>query len=144
MNAFQSRWGFHPCDYETYLLLKQLNGLCEQARAAYADWQRWARKQPQNRVIRQQQRNENGQRIGSTVVGPRPEPALSALFCTRTRIVQAATQDALGVRVAFDPLRVPEAYRLARTPAPTTAAVAPLPWTADELRTLIARAAESL
>jgi len=144
MNTYQSRWGFHPCDYETYLLLKQLNRLHDQALHACADWQRWARKQPQNRVLRRQRRNDQGQRIGSEVVGPRPEPPLVALFCSKARLVQAATQHTLGVRVAFDGLRIPEVYRQARTPAPTAAAVLPLPWTADELRALLARAADRI
>lgn len=142
MNVYRSRWGFHPCDYETYLLLKQLHALHEAALHAYADWQRWARKQPQNRVVRRYRRNEQGNRIGSEIIGPRPEPPLSPLFCTQSRVVQGATGESLGRRVAFDSLRVPEGYRQARMPAPTAEAVTPLPWTAAEIRQLIARAQE--
>ena len=47
---FQSRFGFHPCDYQTYRKLKFLNQVCLKAiRLAHA-WTRWKRKDPQNRV----------------------------------------------------------------------------------------------
>src|SRR5262249_45094399 len=140
----RSKWGFHPCDYQTYLLLKELNRLYEKAIRAYAAWRRWARKQPQNRVVRRWLRTAQGQRIGCEVVGPLLEPRLSRLFCTKTEVVQSGTGNRLGVRVAFDALGVPEAYRTARTPAASAEAVKLLPWTADEIRRLIAQAAEEV
>lgn len=48
-NTFLSRWGFHPCDYETYLKLKKLKKLYWASVSANAKWHRWDRKQPQNR-----------------------------------------------------------------------------------------------
>jgi hypothetical protein len=142
MNVYRSRWGFHPCDYQTYLLLKQLNALYETALHNWAAWQRWARKLPHNRVIRRHLRNAQGETIGSEVVGPMPEPKLSALFCTRVHIRLKDGGTATGV--TFDSLGVPEVYRAARTPAATPQAVTPLPWTEDEIRQLIARAEQSL
>ena len=41
---FKSRWGFHPCSYETYLQLKQLKKRFWETVYAYERWRRWARK----------------------------------------------------------------------------------------------------
>lgn len=144
MNVFRSKWGFHPCDYQTYLLLKELNRLYEKAKRAYAAWRRWARKLPHNRVMRRWLRNPEGQRIGRQALGPQPEPRLPRLFCTRTQVVQSTTGNRLGVRVAFDGLGVPAAYRTARTPVACAEAVRPLPWTAEEMRWLLEQATEEL
>ena len=144
MNVHQSRWGYHPCDFETYRLLKQLNALYEKAIHAHAAWGRWARKLPHNRVIRRYLRNEKGEKIGSEVIGPMPEPKLSRLFCTKTHVMNPAQGSRAATRVAFDSLGVPEVYRGARTPAATGERVTSLPWTADEIRRLIAKAEEDI
>jgi hypothetical protein len=70
---FESRWGYHPCDYQTFLKLKAIHKWHWQTVRDYANWQRWSRKQPQNRVIRRWKR-ENGIKVGYEIVGPRPEP----------------------------------------------------------------------
>ena len=70
----ESRWGFHPCDYETYSKLKAINKWYWDTIRAQADWDRWKRKEPQNRVIRRWIRNDKRQKIGHEVVGSRPEP----------------------------------------------------------------------
>src|SRR5262245_14453176 len=86
MAVFRSKWGYHPCDYEPFKLLKKLNGLYAKSRRRVADWQRWFRKKPANRVMRQPVCNEQGQKIGSRPVAPRPEPKLSSLFCRRGKV----------------------------------------------------------
>jgi hypothetical protein len=113
--AHRSRWGWHPCDYQTYLLLKGLNALCEKARRQHAAWQRWRRKLPHNRVIRRKVKDDQGRVIGREVVGPRPEPPLPAPFCTR---YQAVVRGRSAEQVAFSDLGIPAAYRAARQPAP--------------------------
>lgn len=45
----QSKWGFHPCDYETYLKLKALHKHYWQSLYDFHRWYRWWRKQPENR-----------------------------------------------------------------------------------------------
>ena len=30
--VYKSRWGYHPCDYETFLKLKELNKLFEKSK----------------------------------------------------------------------------------------------------------------
>lgn len=47
--VFKSKWGFHPCDRETYLKLKKLNHWIMRSEIEFATWQRFYRKQPHNR-----------------------------------------------------------------------------------------------
>ncbi len=49
MATFQSKWGFHPCTVEFNRKLKRLNILAEKALSQASTWERWNRKQPQNR-----------------------------------------------------------------------------------------------
>jgi hypothetical protein len=139
----QARWGWYPCDYETFLLLKKLSARYWKALRRIAEWQRWARKQPHNRVIRQKVVDDRGCRVGSRVVGPRPEPALDPLFCTRTKVVRHWStggkhlKDGETVeRVAFQDWGIPEAYRLARQPRPTRDEIPVLSLTPEEIRRL--------
>ena len=46
---FQSRWGFHPCDYSLFLKLKYLHKWYWQTLYDFHRWHRWWRKQEQNR-----------------------------------------------------------------------------------------------
>jgi hypothetical protein len=48
--VFQSRWGFHRCDYDFFLKLKHLHGWYWQTLYDYHCWYRWWRKEPQNRI----------------------------------------------------------------------------------------------
>lgn len=145
-SVYQSRWGFHPCNYETFLLLKRLNELCERARRRFAEWQRWNRKQPQNRVVRTWLVDERGRRVGSRVVGPRPEPPLCPVFCERRQAVRYHSPDGGPPRrqevtlVCFTDHDIPAAYRAARMPAPSPEQVTPLPLPAEVIRQLAARA----
>jgi hypothetical protein len=135
--AHRSRWGWHPCDYETYLLLKELNALCEKARRQYAAWQRWERKMPHNRVIRRKVKDDQGRVIRTEVIGPRPEPPLPAPFCTR---YQAVVRGRAIERVAFSDLGIPAAYRAARKPAASKEEVKPPGLTPEQVNRLAALA----
>jgi hypothetical protein len=142
---YQSRWGWHPCAFETFLLLKELNRHCERARRAFADWQRWARKAPQNRVIRQRIYDDQGRRCGTRVVGPRPEPPLMPLFCERHPVIRHRRRDGQVIReetacVRFQDHGIPAAYRQARQPLPSAAAVQTLPLGLEQIRSLLERA----
>jgi hypothetical protein len=145
--AFRSRWGWHPCDYETYLLLKKLHGLYQQALRRYAAWQRWQRKRPHNRVLRRRIRDARGRTIGKEVIGPWPEPPLPGPFCVRRRVLTQRDPDGRPLKdprlveeVIFDDLGVGEGYRAARRPAPTEAEVKPLRLTAEAIRHLLSLA----
>jgi hypothetical protein len=139
----RSRWGFHPCDYATFLLLKKLNVLCERARRQFAAWQRWHRKMPHNRVLRRKVVDADGRRIGREVVGPMEEPPLSELFRTVRHVRTYWSQDGKPLRdgrlveeACFDDRGIPEAYRSARRPAGSETDVKPLRLDLEEVRRL--------
>jgi hypothetical protein len=46
---YQSKWGYHPCNYPTFQKLKRLHKLFWQNQLAWKARLRWERKQPQNR-----------------------------------------------------------------------------------------------
>jgi len=48
-NTFQSRFGFHPCDRQTFLKLKALKKYYWQTVRDFHRWWRWQRKLPHNR-----------------------------------------------------------------------------------------------
>ena len=77
---FQSRWGFHPCDYSTYRKLKFLHHVYLKAVQMARAWERWKRKDPHNRVMRRRIRNDQGQVIGYESPVPLAEPQLCSLF----------------------------------------------------------------
>src|SRR5688500_5604616 len=60
----ESRWGFHPCDRETYEMLRRCNFLRLEAWHQDNKYERWARKAPQNRRRREVVINDQGQRCG--------------------------------------------------------------------------------
>ena len=145
--AFRSRWGWHPCDYATFVLLKRLHAAYWRALRRYATWQRWHRKMPHNRVLRRRVRDAQGRKIGVEVLGPWPEPPLPSLFCTRRQVLTHWGEDGkplqegrLTEKVVFDDLGVPAAYRAARHPAATEQEVTPPLLTAEEVRSLAAQA----
>ena len=147
--AHRSRWGWHPCDYQTYVLLKELNALCEHARRLYATWQRWHRKLPHNRVLRRKIVDTAGRRIGREVVGPWPVPPLNPLFCTRRMVKtywsaegKPLQEGRLVEEVVFDDRGIPEAYRQARMPMVTAEQVRPLRLSPEEVRRLAAEAGQ--
>jgi len=73
-NVIKGRWGFYPCEYEVYRKLKKLNAAYYKSERREAEYLRWCRKEPQNRVIRKKIRNEKKQVVGYEAPIPRPEP----------------------------------------------------------------------
>jgi hypothetical protein len=143
----KSRWGYHPCDYQTFQLLKWLNGQYQKALRGYAAWKRWSRKQPQNRVIRRRLVDAQGRLVGREVVGPRPEPPLCQLFCRREPVVSHRSADGPCVRedvrierVTMTHEDLPAAYRAARTPWASPGLVPPRVYSAEAIRELAALA----
>ena len=47
--TFQSRWGFHPCEYDLFAKLKSLHKWYWQSLYDFHQWHRCWRKEPQNR-----------------------------------------------------------------------------------------------
>jgi hypothetical protein len=79
----QGKYGWYPCDIETYHKLKKLNMAFNKALHEKAAWERWDRKEPQNRVIRAKLKNSSGQVVGYAVAVPQPEPELTSIFCKK-------------------------------------------------------------
>jgi hypothetical protein len=145
--AHRSRWGWHPCDYSTYRLLKALHRLFEQARRQHAAWRRWQRKLPNNRVIRRTIVDDNGNRVGREVVGPQPEPPITAPFCVRRTVLSHWSEDGRPLQtgrpvetVELIDHGIPQAYRAARFPAASEQEVPRLPLTPEEVRRLAEQA----
>jgi hypothetical protein len=145
--AHHAKWGWYPCDYETYRLLKALNLLCEQARRQYAVWQRWRRKAPQNRVLCCAVVDDDGRRIGMEVVGPRPEPPLLDFFCIRRQVRTNWSEEGRPLKTArlveaieFDDHGIKEAYRCARRPAATEQEASRPRLSSEEVRQLAKQA----
>jgi hypothetical protein len=144
---FQARWGFHPCDYQTYRKLKILNQVYRQAiRLAHA-WARWMRKDPHNRVLRRRIRNEKGQTIGYEPPVPLPEPRICSVFFQK--IIEIRHVDKKGhfsregfeeEKVFTDDLRIPADYASARKPVANPAEVQSLHQTVAELEALYEKA----
>jgi hypothetical protein len=76
MKTFPSRWGFHPCDYPTFLKLMRIHKVFWAGLRKFAAWQRWHRKLPHNRVLARWDRDAAGRKIRRVPVGPWPEPVV--------------------------------------------------------------------
>jgi hypothetical protein len=140
--TYRSRWGYHPCDYETYGALKKLNALYLRAVRELAAWRRWSRKQPQNRMRRQKVVDSQGRQVGWETAGPWPQPCLCPVFCQREKVIRhwspgtsraSREVELVGLRHSW----IPDAYRAARTPAASPEQVVPLPITAEEIGGLL-------
>lgn len=66
---FESKRGFHPCNFEDFKKIKLLYKYYWRAKIASAAWNRWSRKLPKNRVVK---RKIPGK--GYEVLGPMTEP----------------------------------------------------------------------
>lgn len=77
--VFRSRWGFHPCDYETYQSLRRLRFLWFRTLRRLAAWHRWNRKRPHNRVLWRRVRVD-GRPVGWERAAPWNEPAVPAFM----------------------------------------------------------------
>lgn len=143
---YQGRWGFYPCDWETYRKLKELNKALTKARHQKAAWERWNRKMPHNRVMRAKLKDSSGRTVGYAAPVPMPEPELCPLFCEKyTKKVQWDRQHVYhknGVEETFvdlTTLPIEQDYRLARYPAPAEEACSPLSLKVDEINELYAK-----
>ena|SRR5688500_9827370 len=76
---FKGRWGYYPCDYETWQSIKELRFRWFLTLRRFAARRRWERKQPQNRVVRRRVR-AGGKPVGWEILGPAPEPQMPAFM----------------------------------------------------------------
>jgi hypothetical protein len=145
--VFQSRWGFHPCEYSTYRKLKFLSLVYQRAvRLAHA-WERWKRKDPHNRVSRRRIRNEQGQTIGYANPVPVAESSICPVFsrkvqqkCFVDKKGNHFKEGFLDEMVVTDDPRIATDYSAARMPVPDPGAVRPLQSTVAEIDALYEKA----
>lgn len=145
--VFKSRWGFHPCSKETDRKLRKLNEMYQKALSAAAAWERWERKAPHNRILREKMRDEQGRVCGRKPIlddqgepVKLPEPKLCPLFCRKV------------IRKAFDWRKleyydrefvevvdhgIPAAARNARTPRSREEDVKPLGISLEQIDQLL-------
>lgn len=129
--TFQSRWGSHPCDTETFLMLKELKKLWWKNVYVQAEWYRWRRKAPQNRVRKQRVWDRTGERpkLVSETVTPWREP------------------QTWGHLFNFDVLCVFENARMPKSPdkvTPMSVSPAQISETLDEIRAFLGKSAPVL
>src|SRR5438105_4056547 len=122
----RGRWGYYPCPYVVFLMLKALNQRVLQARRHKGAWERWARKAPHNRVIRRKD--------GLGVPEPLPEPLLDPLFCRKVALPSGKQV------VELLDHGLEEAYRQARHPKPSDEEVRPLSITDEKIASLYRQA----
>jgi hypothetical protein len=125
MLAYKSKWGFHPCNREQFLKLKELNKLAFKAICQAAAWQRWNRKKPINRVMRPKIRNSEGHVVGYQAPIPLAEPPVSSMFYY---IDTVGSPKCMAKIVKAKPFlkQVMEDYRNARHPVAEESLVKPL------------------
>jgi hypothetical protein len=128
--AVKGRFGFYPCDYETFLKVKKLHSFYWKALRRNAEFERWCRKAPQNRVIRKWFRDEKGRKTGSEIVGPKPEPKCYPIFHTRNYVPQGFH--------ALEDMGILQAYQSARTPREKAEDVAPLNLSVEKIDKMLA------
>lgn len=115
-HEYKSRWGYHPCAYETYEKLKRMRKRYFQWMRQAAAHRRWDRKMPHNRVQRTYARNELGQRTAvlSTVAMGEPLvcPLLAPVGQTIMRLYERARMPQATPQKAFTPTSVADLDRL--------------------------------
>lgn len=130
MSAFESRWGFHSCDYETFKKLKKLHKHYWKAVRGLAAWFRWDRKQPQNRILTKRLKDASGRVTGREVIGPWEEPKYCTVFGQPTE-----KRDWLTIPEHLDDHGIIAAYLNARIPRKMED-VTPLAISAEEIDAL--------
>ena len=129
MSTFESRWGFHPCDTDTFRKLKAIHKWYWQTLKDSAAWERWNRKLPKNRVIRKYTRDAAGNKVSSEIVGPQPEPRVCPTLEREAMLYHSVPWDSKWV----------QDYQRARMPKATKDEVIPLIHSVDEINQMYLR-----
>jgi hypothetical protein len=131
-NVFPSRFGFHPCDQETFLKLKRLKKLFWQAVYAHTAWERWARKRPKNRFY-WAKKERAGKKVRSDQ--PIPEPLTCSVW---TRENSYDWQNSRKPLIPLDDCGILEAFENARMPKGKSDQVVPLNLSIKEINKMSA------
>lgn len=136
----EGKYGFYPCDWATYRKLKELNMAYDRALHLKAQWERWDRKEPQNRVIRAKIKDSADRVVGYQVAVPMAEPEICPVFCRKfvkrvqwdkKHLYHKDGKDETFVEMIKLPIY--EDYRKARYPAPAEEACGPLSLKLEEI-----------
>jgi hypothetical protein len=111
-------------------MVKELNKLWVRARSQAANWRRWYRKLPHNRVRRARVRDDRGRPIGYGPPVPIPEPEVPQHFCRKVELPSGRLELTLSGG------SIEAAYRLARYPKPTAEEIVALPFSEEEIRSM--------
>lgn len=79
----KGKFGWYPCDITTYHKLKAINLAFDQAVHKMKAWERWERKDPNNRVSRKKLKDSTGRVVGYGVAEPITEPDICSVFCNK-------------------------------------------------------------
>ena len=141
----QGKYGFHPCNRETYLKLKVIHKVYWESVFRLAAWQRWDRKAPQNRVQRWAGKDADNKRIRVIPPVPLPEPKLTPFIVKMEHKRAAKPHDLLWHTVKIDPSIYAALYdyRNARTPVEETQ-VRPLSLSPEKIDALYQKSLEWL
>jgi hypothetical protein len=144
---FQSRWGFHPCDYSTYRKLKFLNQVYLRAICLAHAWARWKRKDPHNRVMRRRIRNDKGHTIGYEPPVPLAEPRICPTFTQKVLEKRHVDKKGNVIRDGFldekmvtEDLGIAADYTAARRPVKESTEVQPLRLSMEAIESLYEQA----
>ena len=132
-NVFLSRWGFHPCDHETYLKLKELKKLFWLAVYQNGAYRRWERKAPHNRYYWAEPQGDPKYTKRVRSDRPIPEPLTCPIWKDQGWWSSSAMLKDDGLLAAFE---------AARTPMKNATDVQPLKMTTEQIDTLLSQARE--
>lgn len=138
----QGKWGYYPCDWETYRKLKAINLAYFKALKSKRRWERWDAKDPKNRICRGKLKDSSGKVVGYQAPHPMPEPEICPIFCKK--VTKKVFQDRYGKydKKGFDVSYIEiedspyEDYRNARYPKATAEEVKPLFMSMDRINRL--------
>ncbi len=140
VEAVKGKFGFYPCDKDLFLKLKFLNKIYFQSLYMKANWERWNRKAPHNRVMRAKIRNSAGQVVGYQPPIPRSEPQIDSIFLEKKQYGPLTVVECTGHVSNNLGQRIYQDYRRARYPVASAADVKPLMMSVKEIEELYLKA----
>lgn len=147
-NVYRSKWGFHPCDYDTYIKLKKLRGYFYMALSRHRAWERWHRRLPKNKFAIEYIYDEKGRKKGYKKIAPIPEPVVCPVFSVKRMAKKFFDESGyhkegidIEVRVMGD-WGVLDAYNKARVAVTNPDDVPSLELTADQIDSMLKEAEE--
>lgn len=125
IETFESRLGWHPCDYATYKKLKKLNYMLHLNKQQYSKHTRWLRKRSWNRILWKKIKDANNRPIGWQNLGPAPEPKFFIFSLKEQQEILTS-------------------YTRARMPKKSKDEVRPLTLSIDQINALLSRSEKEL